>query len=44
MRDKGGEPVWVVPGDLEEGPERGCIYVMENFSSPEYKALVGKCR
>ena len=44
MQEKGGEPVWVESGDLEAGPEKGCMYVVENFSSPEYKVLVGKCR
>lgn len=36
--------MWVGPGDLEAGPERRCIYILENFDSAEYKALAGKCR
>ena len=38
-----GERVhWVEASSLKK--EKGCIYVMEDFSTQHYKVLEGKCR
>lgn len=45
-RRGGSAAVWVGPEGLEAGFEKGCVYVLDSFSSPHYKALIklGKCR
>lgn len=39
---RGGEVLWVELEDLKV--EKECVYVLNDFSSQQYKTLVGQCR
>ena len=44
MKERGVDPVWVELDGERSGYDRGCIYVLADFDTAQYKALAGKHR